>query len=78
MVGETVVCVCSVGLSSWGNRGLGLEIARDRFSEETCTVEDGFEAIVNRTILMIRLSALVDSAITGLFCRPAIAADRCR
>jgi hypothetical protein len=76
MVGETAEC--SAALLSRGNRGLGLEIARDRFSEETCTVEDGFEAIVTRTILMIRLSALVDSAITGLFCRPAIAADRCR
>lgn len=76
MVGETVAC--SAALLSRGNRGLGLEIARDRFSEETCTVEDGFEAIVNRTILMIRLSALVDFAIAGLFYRPAIAADRCR
>ncbi|KPJ32748.1 hypothetical protein BMUNKI379_21765 [Burkholderia multivorans] len=77
MVGETVEC--SAALLSRGNRGLGLEIARDRLPEETCTVvEDGSEAIVNRTILMIRLSALVDFAIAGLFCRPAIAADRCR
>lgn len=77
MVGETVVR--SAALLSRGNRGLGLEIAQDRFSEETCTVvEDGFEGIVNRTILMIRLSALVGIATAGLFCRPAIAADRCR
>jgi hypothetical protein len=77
MVGETVAC--SAALLSRGYRGLGLEIARYRLSEETCTaVEDGFEGIVNRTILMIRLSALVDSATAGLFCRPAIAADRCR
>lgn len=77
MVGETVVCFrCPL---KPGNRGLGLEIARDRFSEETCTVvEDGFKAIVNRTILTIRLSVLVDFATAGLFCRPAIAADRCR
>lgn len=77
MVGETVVCFrCPL---KPGNRGLGLKIARDRFSEETCTVvEDGFKAIVNRTILTIRLSVLVDFATAGLFCRPAIAADRCR